>query len=131
MAKLIQWNMNSFNEQSEYMQRLIAREKADIICLQETNLKDNQKIKLKNFTCYNKNRLDCLAASGGVATLVKNHLYSQEIKLNTELEATAVSVAIQNKVMYLQRIPKRPNKNQYRFLERASAPATTALFAVG
>lgn len=51
---------------------------------------------MKNFSCYNKNRTDCLAASGGVTILIKDFLYSQEINLNTEIEAVAALVATEN-----------------------------------
>lgn len=52
---------------------------------------------MKNFTCYNKNRTDCKAASGGVTILIKNNIYSKEIKLNTEVEAIAVKITLNNR----------------------------------
>lgn len=99
MTKLVQWNLNSLKEQYESLQVLIANEKADIICLQETNLKLNQTIKLKNFSSYNKTRQDCLAASGGVSILINNDIYRHEIMLNTELEAIATQVLINNRMI--------------------------------
>lgn len=45
MATLIQWNINSLKEQHAFLEKLINSEKADIICLQEKNLKQNQTTK--------------------------------------------------------------------------------------
>ena len=52
---------------------------------------------MKNFTCYNKNRTDCLIASGGVAIFINTKLYSYEIQLSTSLEAVAVTILLDNK----------------------------------
>lgn len=97
MANILQWNLNGLRPQYEFLQKIISTENTDIICLQETNLKSDQNIKIKNFTSYNKNRTDCLIASGGVSVLVKNNLYSYENKLTTTLEAVATTILINNK----------------------------------
>ena len=97
MKRIIQWNINGYKSQHELLQQLIIKEKAEIACLQETNLKENQTIILKNFTCINKNRVDCTSASGGVCILIKNNIYHKQIELNTILEAVAASVSIGNK----------------------------------
>ena len=86
--------MNGFRSQYEYLQEIIVKNEIDIICLQETNLKNTDTIKIKNFTCYNKNRTECLAASGGVAILIKDNIYSTNITLNSNVEAVAVAVTI-------------------------------------
>ena len=97
MAVLVQWNVNGLNNRYEILQALIKRKNADIICIQETNLKNDETIQIKNFTTYNKSRKDCTAASGGVGIIVNNKLFSQPIQINTELEAVAVKVVIENK----------------------------------
>lgn len=97
MAKIMQWNINGLRNQYEQLQELIVEENLDIICLQETNLKVNQSINIKNYNCYNKIRLDCLAASGGASILVKNNIYSDEIKINTTIEAVAAKLILNNK----------------------------------
>ena len=95
----MQWNINGFYNNYEYLQELISKENAQIICLQETNLKNNEILKTKNFNCYNKNRLDCKAASGGVGILIYDKIYSQELQLTTNLEAIAVTIKIKNKTI--------------------------------
>lgn len=99
MANIIQWNINGYNNHKEYLQFIISDNNAEIICIQESNLKDQNEIKLRNFTCYNKNRHDCTHASGGVAMLINNNLYSKEIPITTNLEAVACKVLIKNQLI--------------------------------
>ena len=63
MTKLLQWNINAIQDQFEYHQQIIAQQQPELICLQETNLKENQRIRLMNDTSLNKIRIDCLTAS--------------------------------------------------------------------
>ena len=60
---------------------------------------------MKNCTCYNKNKSDCLIASRGVKhllllllklLLVKNNVYAKEIKLQSNIEAIVVTLTINN-----------------------------------
>lgn len=89
MTNILQWNLNGYKGQYEMLQKVSTDNNIDIICIQETNLKKDETINLKNFTCFNKNREECKAASGGVGLLVKNQIYSEEIQLNTKIEAVA------------------------------------------
>ena len=99
MAKIVQWNINSYYSHHEFLQELIANFDAEIICLQETNLKNDQTININKFKCYNRNRRDCQSASGGVCILISNHLYSEQFKLSTHIEAIAVKVLINNRMI--------------------------------
>ena len=45
MAKILQWNVNGFINQYEYLQQIMKSETPDIICLQETNIKGDDIIK--------------------------------------------------------------------------------------
>ena len=94
MAKIAQWNINGLYSHIDFMRKLIDDHDIDILCIQETNLKENQILKLNKYSCYSKNRLDCLAASGGVSIIVKDNIYSQTIPINTNLEAVAVEIII-------------------------------------
>lgn len=96
MTKIIQWNINSVKNQYEQLQELVIKENVDLVCLQETNLKINQTIKIKNYSCFNKIRVNCLAASGGASILVNMKHYHKELNLNTEMEAIAIQTMINN-----------------------------------
>ena len=69
-----------------FILKLIEDKSANIVCLEESNLKANKKLKTKDFTYFNKNRQDCEIASGRVCTLGKNDLISQELHLIAQIE---------------------------------------------
>jgi len=63
-----------------------------ILCLQETNLKNNHSASIKNYTGYFKNRTNALRASGRVATFMKDTIDSENIPIISDLEAIATLV---------------------------------------
>lgn len=95
--KIIQWNIDGLATHLEFLQKLVNDEKPDIICIQETNFKDQSFIKLKGYEINYKNRTECLRASGGVATYIKSNLNYSNIKVTSKLEAIATSVTIAGK----------------------------------
>lgn len=74
------------------------RKQPNIIALQETNFKDNHAYSLKGFNCFHKNRQHYDKASGGVAIYTKQDIPTKEVKLNTDLEAVAVTVTLKQKL---------------------------------
>lgn len=94
--KIIQWNINGLECHLEFLQKLMQDSCPEVICIQETNIKNNHFIKLKNFNIHYKNRTDCNAASGGVATYIKDTLYYREIEIISNLEVVATSVKIES-----------------------------------
>ena len=93
-ATILQWNLNGFRPQYEYLQLLITEHQPDIITLQETNFNNNFIPYLRNYSIYYKNRENVNHSRGGVATYVKNNINHSKLALNTVLEATAVSVCL-------------------------------------
>lgn len=91
-AAILQWNLNGFRPQREYLQKVMHSHSLPIICLQETNFSGEYIAPIKQYTGYTKNRLDTQHASGGVATYVLNTIPHREIPITTRLEAIAVSV---------------------------------------
>ena len=63
-----------------------------VFCFQETFLKPDDNISLKGFNIYNYVHTDCLRPSGGASVFVKSSFPQRKIDLQTELQATAVSV---------------------------------------
>lgn len=76
---ILQWNMNGFNKKYEEITLLIQDLNPDIICIQETNFKNDNITNLANYDGYNKNRLDSARASGGVAIYVKTNYPSSQL----------------------------------------------------
>lgn len=54
ILKIIQWNINRYYTCFEYSKLLINKEKPEIICLQESNLKEGLQDKLKGFKFYQR-----------------------------------------------------------------------------
>lgn len=91
---ILQWNINGFSPQKEHLQLLIAKTNPSIICLQKTNFKQNFCASLKHYLPIYKNRINTNHASGGVAIYIKNNLKSNEVTLNTNMEAIATTVLL-------------------------------------
>ena len=115
MYNILQWNINSLQGHYEILQNLILDYNSNIVCLQETNSKDSQTIKMRKFTCYNKNRSDCKSSSGGVVILINNQIYSQAVQLNTEIEAVTAQIILDNKHITICNVYL---SNQYEINER-------------
>lgn len=89
--QIIQWNLNGFYCRLEYLQQLIKEHQPEILCIQETNFKDEHIGKIKNYRAYAKNRVTN-HASGGVATFIKSNIFSQEINITSNLEVIATKI---------------------------------------
>lgn len=92
MVKIIQWNLNDFFKKHEELNLIIQNHDPQIICLQETNFKDNFTAHLKNYEGFSKNRISSDRASGGVTIYTKSNIPTKEIKINSHLETIAVSI---------------------------------------
>jgi len=92
MSSIIQWKINGFYKQSVDINRIVYDFQPKIICVHETNLKNNQTANLKNYSGYLKNRTFANRASGGVATFISNTLESEDIPIVSDLEVTATLV---------------------------------------
>lgn len=97
MAKIIQRNLNGFFKKQEELKIIIQNHNPQIICLQETNFKDNFTAHLKNYEGYSKNRLVSDRASGGVPIHTKSNIPTKEVKINSNLETIAVSIELNEK----------------------------------
>ena len=103
---ILQWNCRSVKAIFEELNLLINEKKPVAICLQETFLKDSDKFSLKYHSCSFKSGND--KASGGVAIIVNNNVPHHHVKLETTLQAVAVSVSL-NKTITLCSIYLPPN----------------------
>jgi len=94
--KILQWNMNGFNKKYEEITILIQDHNPDIICIQETNYKNDNITNLSNYDGYNKNRTDSARASGGVAIYIKSIYPSRQLTISTDIEAIVVTIKLTN-----------------------------------
>ena len=94
---VLNWNCNSFYSHLGELQNIVNQTSPYFICLQETRLKPYQKASLTGYSPYRKDREDDIIASRGVAIYSKNIHHTEEIYLQTNLEAIAVSCIAPNK----------------------------------
>lgn len=95
---IIQWNIDGFYKRNVDIQRILYEYKPNILCFQETNLKYSQSVHITQYNGYFKNRQNPGRASGGVAIFIKDNIESEEINLNTHLEAIAITAKLHNKI---------------------------------
>ena len=77
---------------------LISEYIPSVFCFQETFLKPDDNISLKCFNVYNYVHTDCLRPSGGASIFVKSSFPQRKIDLQTELQATAISVTLDREI---------------------------------
>ena len=96
--KIIQWNCRGLKPNYNEVSLLISEYNPSVFCFQETFLKPDDNISLRGFNVYNYVHTDCLRPSGGASIFVKSSFPQREIDLQTELQATAVSVTLDREI---------------------------------
>ena len=76
----------------EKLKYIIFKFSPQIICIQETNFKDNYNLPIKGYQCFYKNRINRERASGGVSIYVKNEFVTKEISITSNFEIIGVSI---------------------------------------
>lgn len=99
--KILQWNVNGLGARFEFLQKLHNDNNFDILCIQETNFKNNFHKSIKGYKCYFKNRSTCVNASGGVAIYVHESIVSSEVQITSNLEVIIVKLFLGTKSLYL------------------------------
>ena len=98
--KILQWNCRSVKANFEELNLLINERKPVAVCLQETFLKDSDRFTLKYHSCYFRHCSDNDKASGGVAVIVNNGVPHSSVKIDSTVQAVAVSISL-NKTITL------------------------------
>ena len=96
--KVIQWNCRGLKPNYNEVSLLISEYNPSVFCFQETFLKPDDNISLRGFNVYNYVHTDCLRPSGGASIFVKSSFPQRKIDLQTELQATAVSVTLDREI---------------------------------
>ena len=92
--KSIQWNCRGLKPNYNEVSLLISDYNPSVFCFQETFLKPDDNNSLRGFNIYNYVHTDCLRPSGGASIFLKSPFPQRKIDLQTELQATAVSVTL-------------------------------------
>ena len=96
--KILQWNIRGMKPNLNELLLLIMGFCPAVVCLQETFLKETDKIDINNYTSYNYINTNTDRASGGTSILINNKIPQQEIELNTNLQAIAVSATLHRNI---------------------------------
>ena len=83
---ILQWNCRSVKANFEELNLLINENKPVAVCLQETFLKDSDRLTLKCHSCYFQNCTDNDKASGAVAVIVNNSVPHLSVRLDSTLQ---------------------------------------------
>lgn len=122
-TEILQWNVNSYFQRLPFIQIIQKKYNPKILCFQEINLKKDQKITIKGYQTYIKSREH---ASGGVLVAVKKEYHSEEIPLNTNLEAIAVRINSPKKIticnLYLPQSQKAEEDNLNQLIAQLPKP---------
>ena len=96
--KIIQWNCRGLKPNYNEVSLLISEYNPSVFCFQETFLKPDDNISLKGFNVHNYVHTDCLRPSGGASIFLKSSFPQRKIDLQTELQATAISVTLDREI---------------------------------
>ena len=92
--KMIQWNPRGIKANRSELLLLMTQQQPAIVCLQETFLKTDDDITIKNHQSYNFINNTGHRASGGASILIRNGIPQSKIHLSTQLQAIAVKVTL-------------------------------------
>lgn len=75
------WNAIDIKTRTDELIEFLTKHDVDIMCINETRLKPTDRFKVPGYIIHRQDRLDGRNAAGGVATLIKSHIY--HTRLNT------------------------------------------------
>ena len=88
-TNIIQWNIQGIANKKEVLVDLIAKEKPDVLCFQETMLSKQTNLNLKKYMGLFKKGQTNILAHGKVAIFLHETVPYQKIILKTSLQAIA------------------------------------------
>ena len=96
--KIIQWNCRGLKSNYNEILLLLSLLSPSVFCLQETFLKTDDQLHIRDFITYNYIYSEGQRPSGGSSILVHSSCPQREIKLVTNLQAVAISVTLDKEI---------------------------------
>lgn len=90
-SQILSWNIQGLRTGRPELKILTSQRDLLVMCLQET-MCSNEKQTINGYKVYHRKRNSGNRSSGGVITAVKSEVDSQNIDIQTDLEAVAVKV---------------------------------------
>lgn len=103
--KICSWNANGLRSRVGELIEYLDRTKIDILLLNETKYTSKDKIKIKNYICYRKEREN---SAGGVAVLVRNNIPHKLIKFDSNMSLEAIGISLLSDINLIA-VYRRPN----------------------
>ncbi|KAI5752553.1 hypothetical protein M8J77_018044 [Diaphorina citri] len=94
MDFVLQWNINGLKNHLNELTIKVKDINPKIICIQESHLKEEENFNFKGFKSVRKDFTGGGEACGGVAILIKNNLYSQDLPIQSHLQVVATIVYV-------------------------------------
>ena len=91
---IIQWNCRGFRNNFDEIGLLAQRYNPQVICLQETHLKQTDDITMRQFNLISAFSPDPERAMGGASILVRQGVIHSRVPLTTNLQAVAVQLSL-------------------------------------
>ena len=96
---IVQWNCRGVGANREELQLLLEKYNPAVVCLQETFIKKNNEINIKNYQTYNHIYKGGLRASGGVSILVRKDVPQGQVNIDSDLQVVAVKVTLHKAIV--------------------------------
>ena len=94
-AVIMNWNIRGMRNNKNDLLKIISDRDIQIITLQETKIKEKKEfIEKRRYVTFSKEVVDQGNSKGGVAIMVKKNIPTQEIKINSQMQAIAVRIAL-------------------------------------
>lgn len=94
MVRIIQWNCRGLLCNIDDIHELLEKSQPSIVCLQETYLSPVHNNPFRKYNLHRKDRTNSLVSAGGVAIVTPQSIPTNELKLQTTLEAVAIRTHI-------------------------------------
>ena len=126
VTKIVQWNANGIRQRKEFIQYLYDNE-IEIACIQETQLKSQNKYDIKGYNIIRKDRCS-EKKGGGVATLIRESIPFTEKSTPSDLEAIHITVEHGNNAINIINLYNPPGTSTpIEYLEKTIIKNSTIL----
>ena len=87
MTNFISWNSRGFKNKRDEIKNIISDHRRMCISLQETYLKQDDKLVIRSFECFRRDFHHAAKAFGRLALLISNDFPNTQIGLNKNIKA--------------------------------------------
>jgi exonuclease III len=132
---ILQWNLNGFYARLAELQNFLSTtpNPPHIICLQETRVRPNKKIKINGYNIERKDKANSTAGHGGLVVAIKEGLTYSVVETPAESEILTITFKVNNVLYSLVNVYISPTSTRVtsQLLEIMDSIKTTHSIIVG